>query len=273
MKKTINRVEEPCAFVTMNRKRIKQYDKTVYLSNGKEFEIELFNPTTNKVLAQIELDGKSLGSGVVLRPGERVFLERYFDNARKFLFETYNVDGNNQDVMDAIQNNGSVVVKFYEEKIYYNSWNTTYVSPGAPVLEYDFSNYPVYGPSTLTRDTTGTFYSSTSNSVDMTKQRESFANHLGKGKKRKRERMSALNAPTPIETGRVEKGSVSDQSFSIDNTQFYNWYSWTSEWNILPLSRKPMTSKEINKVYCTNCGMQRKKSSANYCSNCGTRYE
>ena len=82
----------PVAYVTKGRQRVKQFsghgNGSVYLRNGDEFELELFNPTTSKVLAKISLNGKSLGSGIVLRPGERVFLERYFDEAKKFLFET-----------------------------------------------------------------------------------------------------------------------------------------------------------------------------------------
>jgi len=53
----------PTAFVTKGRQRVKQYDgNAVFLNNGDEFEIELFNLTTNKVLAKIELNGVSLGS-------------------------------------------------------------------------------------------------------------------------------------------------------------------------------------------------------------------
>jgi hypothetical protein len=61
-------------------------ETTVYLNNGDEFEIELFNPTISKVMAKIDLNGISIGPGVVLRPGERVFLERYINEAKKFLF-------------------------------------------------------------------------------------------------------------------------------------------------------------------------------------------
>ena len=100
-------VTVPTVYVTKGRQRVKQYDNyIVYLKNGDEFEIEFFNPTINKVLAKINLNGKSLGSGIVLRPGERVFLERYIDEAKKFLFETYEVDGNDSNVKEAIKMNG-----------------------------------------------------------------------------------------------------------------------------------------------------------------------
>ena len=119
MKTTVNMAATaPSAYVTKGKQRIKQYDKSVYLNNGDEFEIELFNPTQNKVLAKIEINGNNIGgSGIVLRPGERVFLERYLNEAKKFLFETYKVNGSNSDVLKAIENNGDLSVKFYSEYI------------------------------------------------------------------------------------------------------------------------------------------------------------
>ena len=110
----------PQSFITKGKQRLKQHIDTVYLKNGDEFEIELYNPTQNKVLAKIEMNGNSIGSGIILRPGERVFLERYLDEAKKFLFETYVVIGDNEDVKQAIANNGNVVVKFYNEDIFPN---------------------------------------------------------------------------------------------------------------------------------------------------------
>ena len=126
MKNVTTRETVPCAYVTKGKQRMKQFDKSVYLNDGDEFEIELFNPTTNKVLAEIELNGVSIGAGIVLRPGERVFLERYIETARKFLFETYNVSGSNADVKAAIALNGNVSVKFYAESIPVVYRSTTY---------------------------------------------------------------------------------------------------------------------------------------------------
>ena len=69
----------PEAFITKGKQRLKQNIDTVYLSNGDEFEVELYNPTQNKVLAKIEMNGNSIGAGVILRPGERIFLERFLN--------------------------------------------------------------------------------------------------------------------------------------------------------------------------------------------------
>jgi hypothetical protein len=40
----------PQSFITKSKQRLKQHIDTVYLNNGDEFEVELFNPTQNKVL-------------------------------------------------------------------------------------------------------------------------------------------------------------------------------------------------------------------------------
>ena len=41
----------PSAFITKDKKRLKQFGQNVYLNNGEEFEIELFNPSSNTVLS------------------------------------------------------------------------------------------------------------------------------------------------------------------------------------------------------------------------------
>ena len=82
----------PCAYITKGRQRIKQFGQNVYLKNGSEFEIELYNPSRQTVLSKIKINGEFInGGGVILRPGERVFLERYIDVPRKFKYETYTV--------------------------------------------------------------------------------------------------------------------------------------------------------------------------------------
>ena len=107
MKNQINiqRDDVPSTYITKNKQRIKQYGNIVYLNNGDEFELELFNPTKNKILAEIELNGNSIGPGLILRPGERVFLERFVNTAKKFLFETYKIDGRDAFAKQAIENN------------------------------------------------------------------------------------------------------------------------------------------------------------------------
>lgn len=237
----------PTAFVTKGRQRVKQYNnETVYLNNGDEFEVEIFNPTTNKILAKIELDGKSIGSGgLVLRPGERVFLERYLNESRKFLFETYEVEKNNNDVMKAIANNGKLVVTFYCETSYnlytYTSPVLKYPEPTSPWPWFDWT------------------YCSTNDVKSFGQQNQSDE-----------VRTCYASIGGTMETGRVEKGSNSNQSFVHDNTSFNTWWSWKTEWKILPLSQKPIEVRDI-KVFCTKCGSKQKKHNP-FCPHCGTKY-
>lgn len=268
MKNVTTRDTVPCAFVTKKKQRVKQFNKTVYLQNGDEFEIELFNPTTNKVLAQIELNGNSIGAGIVLRPGERVFLERYIDTARKFLFETYEVNGNNPDVRKAIEYNGNVSVKFYGEYISY------YANPFYPIYEpikwgnpIDFG-YPFFYHSTG--------YPPTYNSYTTSCKGTSMGNISSSAIYNVAEMASApipikasISNEPKIETGRIEKGSHSNQSFQYDGTTFNTYWSWISEWKILPLSQKLYTKEDLNSLVCGVCGRLR-KNDHKYCPNCGS---
>jgi hypothetical protein len=86
-----------------SRGRLKIYNNnTVYLDQGEEFEIEVFNPTKKTVLAKIDFNGEMIShSGLVLRPGQRVFLERFFDDNRKFKFEVYEVENTDKAFAEA----------------------------------------------------------------------------------------------------------------------------------------------------------------------------
>jgi hypothetical protein len=153
----------PQSFITKSKQRLKQQIDTVYLNDGDEFEIELYNPTQNKVLAKIEMNGNSIGNGIILRPGERIFLERYLDEAKKFLFETYVVNGNNDEVKQAIANNGDVVIKFYDEvrTSTYNV-NSGTVTINNPNLGWGLTTgSPYYGNATFTTSGTNMIYNST----------------------------------------------------------------------------------------------------------------
>jgi hypothetical protein len=238
----------PTAFVTKGRQRVKQYNENVYLNNGDEFEIELFNPTSKKILAKITLNGVDPGStGIVLRPGERVFLERYLDQPKKFLFETYEVDRNNPEVQKAIKSNGEVKVDFYEERDYsYYQYNTGYTF---------FDNHKDYTLYDVTCAYTGSVNSTLTSGVSSSNCYLSNANNMDAKK----------------ETGRVEMGQHSNQKFNESYDSFNSWPAYTSTWYILPVSEKAYTREELN-VYCTNCGAKRKKSSFQFCPHCGNKF-
>jgi hypothetical protein len=255
----------PQSFVTKSKQRLKQHVDTVYLNNGDEFEIELYNPTSNKVLAKIEMNGNSIGNGIILRPGERVFLERYLDEAKKFLFETYVVDGDNKEVKEAIANNGDVVVKFYNEdtlpgRTFYGSgntltinnpsWNVNHTTPFTYTTHNTLGGTSIPTHGTFTTTSTNAFYNSS-----LTSSTSAFT----------------TNSLRSLETGRVEKGTNSSQTFTYDNTSFNTWPFATNWWKIKPESTKLKTRDDLA-VYCTECGSKRKKDNHKFCPHCGTKF-
>ena len=260
----------PQSFITKGKQRLKQHVDTVYLNNGEEFEIELYNPTQNKVLAKIEMNGNAIGNGIVLRPGERVFLERYLDEAKKFKFETYQVEGDNNQVQAAIAKNGDVTVKFYEETKPWNTGTLTWTTnPG-------YITYATY-PSTFTVNSGsgGAYYTNTMGTSNLNLTGTSTANFvnstLTSGTINTSNFQSNTRSLKSVETGRVEKGSSSSQSFTYDNSTFNSYTSWTNWWKIKPQSTKPLVREDLV-VYCTECGSKRKKDNHKFCPHCGTKY-
>jgi hypothetical protein len=257
--------KRPEAFITKGKKRIKQFDGQVYLSDGDEYEIELFNPTQEVVLAKIKIDGDYIaGGGMVLRRGERVFLERFLDSPEKFKFSTYVVNGNNTEVQDAIANNGYVEIEFYSEYKPTFPNRTLYSGPS-----YTYSNSPsVINGNPITYTTTGnggnfTLTSGTT-STSTFYNTSLTANTL--------EGPNIRNLSNKVETGTTEKGSSSDQTFKHTNKTFNSFSFWNVAWQILPLSQKQYTAEEVGVNYCGNCGAKRKKSSFKFCPQCGTKF-
>jgi uncharacterized paraquat-inducible protein A len=80
-----------------------------------------------------------------------------------------------------------------------------------------------------------------------------------------------INTPKSMETGRIEKGSNSQQSFGYDHSNFNTFWTWITEWKILPISQKPIMREDIV-LYCTGCQRKRRKDSDIFCPKCGKKY-
>ena len=238
------------AHVTTDRSRLKVYNSNqVFLKDKQKFEIELYNPTSFKYLAKISFNGVLMSqSGIVLKPGERVYLQRYLDSNNKFVFETYEVEKSNSS-LNAISKNGGLKIEFYKENITFSGYHM-----GSTVSTYinDSSTYGIPGI-TYTNYSSGSPYigglnsSSNINSINCS---------------------STLGAK--IETGRVEKGEKSKQEFT-STTGDFSYYSENSvEYKLLPESAKPV---EISKIrnYCTECGTRMKKETWKFCPGCGNK--
>lgn len=273
MKNYATKAAEPCAHITSQKQRVRQNGENVYLKNNTEFELEIFNPLQTTVLAKIKLNGNYISSnGLVLKPGQRVFLERYLNEARKFKFETYEVDGRSSEVKEAILNNGSVEVEFYLE----------YVQPISNPIWITTNNYPYNGNlNTFTKSSSNinTYYSNTntiaglgsySTSSNITGSLTSNNNIRSISKSPQIKASLKSKSLKKMETGTVEKGGDSSQSFTTVDKTFNTWYSYKSSWKILPFSQKNIEMDEI-KRYCPGCGTKVKKTSHKFCYNCGTK--
>jgi hypothetical protein len=227
---------------------MKQYDNKVYLKSGTHFEIELYNPKKSKVLAKIYIDEKLISStGIVVKPGQRVYLERWIDEPKKFLFETYDVD-DSKESREATSENGRVKVEFYDEFVNLKGgFNTTWT--------YDSSGGPVYGGSTV-----NTIYYSSNQAVGFSLNDVIGANSS----------IVSTSIAGSFETGRTEKGEGSEQTFGQDTSDYNLWVSSSVFIRILPESRKPIIAGEIRN-YCTDCGSRIKKASWKFCPSCGTK--
>lgn len=245
---TDNSIKNPEAWISVNKNRQKVYGNSIYLQDETHFEIEFFNPTSNNILAKIEFNGKNIsGDGIVIKPGQREWLERYIDDNKKFLFTTYFIE-DSKEAKKAIENNGNIVIKFYnEEHIYNYSSGTIYINN--PYNNNPYYDYTIYGYS---KPINKNFYHSAgTNAVQCSCNSNNINNHSNM-----------------IETGRVEKGDVSNQEFSTCNINF-NYYTCNEiTYKLLPISHQPKVLGEIKK-YCTRCGKQIKKSSWKFCPSCG----
>ena len=279
--------KNPAAFITVGKQRLKQNGSVVYLKDGDEFEVEIFNPQQNSVLAKLKINGNYIGGGgVVLKPGQRVFLERYLDEARKFKFETYEVNAKSKEVQEAIKNNGVVEVEFYEENRYGGNititppstltWTTNtnpYIIPGVTTTPNPYTIYGVTNNITHTSSknwTHDSYFAGDSNAFYNTTASVNLNNNIDYNTSGNLKKSLLTNRFK--ETGRVEKGGDSKQEFTSVNMDFNSYPSSYSTWRLMPMSEKPVEASEVNVLYCTNCGSKRKKDKHKFCPHCGTKF-
>jgi hypothetical protein len=113
---TYNQTKNPEVFISVNKSRKKYYKDNVYLNSNDEFEIEIFNTNKFTIGFTVKIGDKKISNSViVLYPGQRILLERYIDENKKFKFITYTVENNKQS-LEAIQDNGKLQIDFYKEK-------------------------------------------------------------------------------------------------------------------------------------------------------------
>jgi hypothetical protein len=201
---------------------------------------------------------------VVIKPGQRLFLERFLDSNNKFEFSTYEVK-NTSENRSAIDLNGDVIIEFYDESQIVNyphlsggNWGSgwTTINTGTP---YYYGNMFTTTSSSLSGNLiTGGLNNTVTSSVNLSKY---------SSKEPKPER--TLKSKKSIETGRVEKGEESNQSFVNSYQNFVPHTCNRVQFKIVPLSTKNKNVEEIRQ-YCTECGTKVKKN-YKFCPSCGNK--
>jgi hypothetical protein len=271
-------VGKPTAHITKKKSRLKVYNGHVVFLNDKDnFEFEIHNPKQKSVLCKIKLNGEYIStSGVVLRPGQRVFLERFLDSNNKFEFSTYKVKDTSEN-RSAIDLNGDVLVEFYDEQEVNNNFlisNRTNYGSGIVYGSRTNDYIPKFGTTISTTggvyNTTTTTYNTSNAIFTSSVSSDTFRSKFDTSKTLLSGKPNSLKKKSKsIETGRVEKGDESDQSFTNSYEQFNYHTSHTIKFKIEPASTKNIEVDEIRN-YCPECGKKQKKEHK-FCPSCGTK--
>jgi hypothetical protein len=226
----------------------------IFLNNGDEFQIRLFNPLSTKIGAQVSINGKESNHLLVLNPGEDVVVDRFIDEQRRMIFETYQYDESNAAARAAVANNGIIDLKFFKEYFppVYPSWNvvnTTTIFGDTSTLT---SNSMCYDSNVF----------QCSSNLDFASENELNKSEINLGKISK-------SLKSRKETGRVSKGDKSSQNFQNVDVQFEVYPFHTITYHLKPMSERKST-REVRE-YCVQCHYRIRKPSYLYCPKCGNK--
>lgn len=274
-----NYVSKPNAWIVNStdkgRKSIK--NGKVYLQDSEEFQIELFNPLSECVLADIKLNGQPISkTGLVLKPGQRFYLDCFIDDNKKFIFSTYEVE-QTLESLNAINNNGRLEVFFYKESVvsvrnWRDRFNTVIIEryyPSYPTYPY-WTTTPYYGTNTgnigtgigtTTIGTTTNSFNTYGSNVNLTGSATTTGSYnLGSNTMAQLNSTSNLPIAGSLETGRVERGETSKQKFKEIDMEFDNYHISSVVLEMLPESRKPVELKMKKKSEISSDTLKREGS-------------
>lgn len=275
------------------------WSRVVYLENGTEFQIQLFNPHKFTIGAEIYINDEKLSNRLVLKPGERVWLERYLDVKKKFKFSTYEVEGNDPMVQEAIKDNGKIEVKFYREvrKKEWTNYPSISLSGNDWINTININKYPTtidvlynhssdnankletthcyssklcgqgaYGEASASTITATSYNATTTANYCTTVDLDACYPETSAA--------TSISMPNKMicETGRIETGSTSKQEFDNVNIDFEYFPFVTEKIKLLPMSQKPVFANDLQKVYCPECG-RKLKTKYKFCPYCGTQVD
>ena len=258
----------PSCEILVNGQKRKLYGKNknkVYLNDGDEFQLKVYNPLSERVGFQLKMNGTDTDNSIlVVNPGQSVVVERFIGTNRKLKFSTYVVDKNNPTTKQAIKENGKLEVTFWNEFKTYSTgtvtiqnpiWVTQPYIPNCPPTTTP-SNYYYCGDSSSAGwttncgtanggDNTATFRSVAGTPTSSNYDCEIKGDLNITGNLNVNGVNMTPNTPNWEETGRIEKGKKSNQHFS--QTEFVCGYIIkTYCFKLLSFSEK---KKEVQQPY------------------------
>ena len=272
---------EKLAKLAINKSLLKEYsnssnERIVYMNDGTEFQIQVFNPYSYVIGVSFEFNNHNKTSQLlVLRPGERVWLDRFLDDESKLLFSTYQV-GVSKVVQEAIKDNGTLCIKFYKERE--NKPRVSYIKEYQPCGTIDVYYNNIRNSYCLDDNININCASSTnicsaidcSISLDSSITQTSAASTCTSYSSSTLTKSSPLPKSKSIETGRIEKGSHSNQKFKNVYKDF-EYLPFNTEYiKILPTSQKQINSNDLQKKYCYECG-KKLNPKFKFCPSCGAK--
>lgn len=275
---------EKLAKLAINKSLLKEYsnssnERIVYMNDDTEFQIQVFNPYSYVISVSFEFNNHNKTSQLlVLRPGERVWLDRFLDDESKLLFSTYQV-GVSKVVQEAIKDNGTLCIKFYKERenkpqVSYINYIKEYQPCGTIDVYYNNigNSYCLDNNSNvncaLSTNICGTVDCSLS--LDGSITQASAASTYTSYSSSTLTKSSPLPKSKSIETGRIEKGSHSNQKFKNVYKDFEYLPFKTEYIKILPISQKQINSNDLQKKYCYECG-KKLNPKFKFCPSCGAK--
>ena len=291
---------EKLAKIAVHKSLLKEYsnssnERIVYMDNGTEFQIQIFNPYTYTIGVAFNFNNNLQGNSnlLVLRPGERVWLDRYLDNESRLLFSTYEV-GNSQAVKEAIKDNGNLCIKFYKEQekhnwnnaiyvntninaepwnyvdVYYKNQPKSYCNQNDRSLNFCGDNISCYNASLDLCSGEISAAASVNNTVLSASSAATSTTYTSTNVNTNTYKPTKLSKPRSksIETGRIEEGSHSNQKFTNVYKDFEYWPFKTEYIKILPSSQKQINSNDLKKFYCHECG-RKINNKYKFCPYCG----
>jgi hypothetical protein len=223
-----------------------------FLENNETFEIELFNPLKVSVLADIKLNGQSISkTGLVVKPGQRIYLDCFIDDKKKFIFRTYEIE-NTEVSLEATSDNGLLEVFFYKEDVVtLKDWRKRF--DRVIVERWYPAYYPTYQPFTVWCNNPSSYNLTNTGGIGTTTNvnySDILKSPIGtytttNGTTFNTSSGTITTNSTSIETGRIEKGGISSQKFTEVDMDFETNYISSTIIQLLPESRKPAEIKEV----------------------------